>query len=145
LTDREFRVERVDVRLLHDLRRRVLRDDHLEAPVAEPRDDEPTSLHLAGFEGERLVVSASFYPSSPPVNPELASYQLRYMATDFDVQGRGHGATVLAFGEDELRALGAEQVWATAATRHSASISRTVGRLSMARSMRAPRPVYTTP
>jgi GNAT superfamily N-acetyltransferase len=34
------------------------------------------------------------------------------MATDFDVQGRGHGATVLAFGEDELRALGAEQVWA---------------------------------
>jgi GNAT superfamily N-acetyltransferase len=114
LTDRGFRVERVDARRLHDLRRRVLRGDRPEAPVADPRDDEPTALHLAGFEGERLVVSVSFYPSNPPVNPGLATYQLRYMATEFDVQGRGYGATVLAFAEDELRALGAEQMWANA-------------------------------
>jgi GNAT superfamily N-acetyltransferase len=34
------------------------------------------------------------------------------MATDFDVQGRGYGATVLDVAEDELRALGVEQMWA---------------------------------
>jgi GNAT superfamily N-acetyltransferase len=58
------------------------------------------------------VVSASFFPSSPPMNPTLVTYQLRYMATDFDVQGRGYGALVLAVAEEDLRALGAEQMWA---------------------------------
>ena len=46
------------------------------------------------------------------MNTSLVTYQLRYMATDFDVQGRGYGARVLAFAEDDLRALGVEQVWA---------------------------------
>ncbi len=46
------------------------------------------------------------------MNPTLVTYQLRYMATDFDVQGRGYGARVLAVAEHELRALGAQQMWA---------------------------------
>ncbi len=46
------------------------------------------------------------------MNPTLVTYQLRYMATDFDVQGRGYGALVLAVAEDELRTLGAQQIWA---------------------------------
>lgn len=112
MTETPFRVERVPARKLHDLRRRVLRGDHPEVPVLDPRDEQPTSVHFAGFEGPRLVVSASFFPSTPPMNPWLATYQLRYMATDFDVQGLGYGGRVLSFAEDELRRLGAEQVWA---------------------------------
>jgi GNAT superfamily N-acetyltransferase len=112
LTEDGFRVERVGARSLHDLRRRVLRSGDPEVVVADPRDDESTSVHVGGFEGDRLVVSASFYPSTSPANPGLAAYQLRYMATDVDVQARGYGARVLAFAEEELRALGAEQVWA---------------------------------
>jgi GNAT superfamily N-acetyltransferase len=107
-----FRVERVHPRALHALRRRVLRSDNPDVSVADPRDEEVASLHYGGFVGERLVVSASFYSSTSPVNPELGAYQLRYMATDFDVQGSGFGATVLGFAEDELRTLGVEQVWA---------------------------------
>jgi GNAT superfamily N-acetyltransferase len=42
----------------------------------------------------------------------LVTYQLRYMATDFDVQGRGYGARLLAFAEADLLARGVEQVWA---------------------------------
>ncbi len=105
-------MERVHSRKLHDLRRRVLRADNPEVPVVDPRDEQPTSLHFGGLEGSRLVVSASFYPSTPPMNPWLATYQLRYMATDFDVQGLGYGGRVLAFAEAELRRLGAEQIWA---------------------------------
>jgi len=71
-----------------------------------------TSIHFGGILGDRLVVSASFFPSSPPMNPTLVTYQLRYMATDFDVQGRGYGALVLAGAEDALRTLGAQQIWA---------------------------------
>jgi GNAT superfamily N-acetyltransferase len=112
LTDNEFRVERVSADQLHELRRRVLRDDDPEIYHPDPRDDEDTSRHYGGFIGSRLVVSASFFPSAPPMNPSLVTFQLRYMATDFDVQGRGYGARVLAFAEDDLRALGVEQLWA---------------------------------
>jgi GNAT superfamily N-acetyltransferase len=111
LTD-EFRVERVASSELHDLRRRVLRDDDATLYHPDARDDDVTSIHFGGLLGDRFVVSASFFPSSPPMNPTLVTYQLRYMATDFDVQGRGYGALVLAVAEDELRRLGAEQIWA---------------------------------
>ncbi|HUX03915.1 MAG TPA: GNAT family N-acetyltransferase [Acidimicrobiales bacterium] len=107
-----FHVERVSSRVLHDLRRRVLRSNNPEISVADPRDEDETSLHFAGLLGDRVVVSASFYPCVAPMNPELATHQLRYMATDFDVQGCGYGARVLEVAESELRALGTEQVWA---------------------------------
>ena len=98
--------------VLHDLRRRVLRSNNPDISVADKRDEEETSLHYGGFLGDRLVVSASFYPSTSPVNPNLVTYQLRYMATDFDVQGMGLGAQVIEFAEFELRARGVQQVWA---------------------------------
>jgi GNAT superfamily N-acetyltransferase len=112
LPEHEFRVQRVDPRRLHDLRRRVLRGGDPDATVADSRDDESTALHFAGILDDRVVVSASFYPSTSPVDESLVTYQLRYMATDFDVQGQGYGATVMAFAEQELRAEGAEQLWA---------------------------------
>lgn len=112
MTNDEFRVERVTADQLHELRRRVLRDDDPAIYHPDPRDEEETSFHFAGFIGARLVVSASFFPSAPPMNTSLVTYQLRYMATDFDVQGRGYGARVLAVAEEDLRSLGVEQLWA---------------------------------
>jgi GNAT superfamily N-acetyltransferase len=90
----------------------VLRGDNPDTSVADPRDEEETALHFGGYLGDRLVVSASYYPSTSPVNPELRTYQLRYMATDFDVQGKGYGAQLVAFAEADLRARGVEQTWA---------------------------------
>ena len=110
----EFRVERVEAPVLHELRRRVLRGNDPELSVADPRDGDVTTRHFGGFVDDRLVVSASFYLATAPVQEDLVSYQLRYMATDFDVQGRGYGAAVVEVAFDELRAVGAEQVWAYA-------------------------------
>ena len=107
-----LRVERVASRALHDLRRRVLRSNNPEISVADPRDEDETSLHYAGLIEDRVVVSASFYPCVAPMNPELVTHQLRYMATDFDVQGHGYGARVLEVAEAGLRALGTQQLWA---------------------------------
>ncbi len=118
MAEREFRVERTDPRRLHDLRRRVLRGGDLEALVEDPRDDDATTLHLAGVLAERVVVSATFYRSPAPFVEALdeseVSYQLRFMATDLDVQGRGYGARVLEHGESELGARGAVRLWANA-------------------------------
>ena len=110
----ELRIERVEAPVLYELRLRVLRGNDPTKSAADARDDEATSLHFAGFVDDRLVVSASFYRTSAPVHEELVSYQLRFMATDFDVQGRGYGARVLEFALEALRAEGAQQVWAYA-------------------------------
>ena len=108
----DFCVSRVHPHALHELRRRVLRANNPDISVADPRDEEPTSLHFAGFLNGRLIVCASFYPSVAPIHRERPTYQLRYMATDFDVQGLGYAARVLDMAEEELRLLGVEQLWA---------------------------------
>lgn len=69
-------------------------------------------MHFAGLLGERVVVSATLYLAPSPFSDALRSYQLRYMATDFDVQGRGYGAKVLEFAYARARELGAQQLWA---------------------------------
>jgi GNAT superfamily N-acetyltransferase len=110
----EFRVAPVDAAELHELRRRVLRENDAAKSVDEPRDAETTSRHFAGLLDGRVVVSASFYPTTAPIRSELVSYQLRYMAVDVDVQGHGYGARVLESAEHALRDAGAEQLWANA-------------------------------
>jgi len=81
-----------------------------------------TSIHFGGLLGDRLVVSASFFPSSPPMNPTLVTYQLRYMATDFDVQGRGYGARVLASPRTNFAHWAPSRCGPTVVTPHSVSI-----------------------
>ncbi|HEY1762483.1 MAG TPA: GNAT family N-acetyltransferase [Acidimicrobiales bacterium] len=110
----DLRVENVDARVLYDLRRRVLRANNPDSAVDFVDDDAPTALHFAGLLDDRIVASASFFPGVAPIRPELVSYQLRFMAVDFDVQGRGFGSVVLDAAEDHLRGLGAEQLWANA-------------------------------
>jgi GNAT superfamily N-acetyltransferase len=110
----EFRVARVDAAEFYELRRRVLRENDATKSVEDPRDREPTAIHFAGLLDDRVVVSASFYPTSAPVREDLTSYQLRFMAVDFDAQGHGYGAQVLAVAEEALRDAGAEQLWANA-------------------------------
>ncbi len=100
--------------VLYELRRRVLRGNDPAKSVVDSRDGDATSLHFGGFLAGRLVVSASFLPAESPVSPELVSYQLRYMATDFDVQGSGYGARVLETASAQVAARGAQQLWANA-------------------------------
>ncbi len=97
---------------LFDLRRRVLRGGLATAVVEDARDREATTRHFGTFLGERLVTSGSLYPSVSPVHPEHVTYQLRYLATDFDVQGTGAGALLLRAAEGELTSEGVDEIWA---------------------------------
>jgi GNAT superfamily N-acetyltransferase len=104
----------VEAPALYELRRRVLRGNDPHKSVVDSRDGEATSWHFGGFLNGRLVVSASFFPAEAPIRKDLNSYQLRYMAADFDVQGSGYGARVLAAASEILVARGAQQLWANA-------------------------------
>jgi GNAT superfamily N-acetyltransferase len=110
----ELSVELVAPERLHDLRRRVLRRGDPAAQVADPRDDEPTALHLAGVVDGEVVVCASLYREPYPPDPRDTDVQLRFMATDESRRGRGLGAEVLARGEAEAAARGARRLWANA-------------------------------
>lgn len=114
MSNPEFRVARVDAASLYELRRRILRGNDPQKNVADPHDDDPTSLHFGGFLHDRVVVSASFFLSISALGDEFGTYQLRYMATDVDVQGSGYGALVLAQATTTLRAMGVRQIWANA-------------------------------
>ncbi len=116
LTDFTFAVRPVAPEQLYDVRRRVLRDDDEAADVSNRGDLEDDSMHFGGFLGTRVVVSASFYATTAPFAPDEPAYQLRYMATDFDVQGRGLGARLLQRALDELARRGIGRVWANART-----------------------------
>lgn len=116
LTDFAFHVRVVAPQRLYDLRRRVLREDDSAVDVSNPGDMIDSSVHVGGFLGERAVVSASFYAVGSPFAPDEPAYQLRYMATDFDVQGRGLGARLLTRALEELVQRGVSSVWANART-----------------------------
>ena len=111
--------EQFDVRVvgadeLVDLRRRVLRGADPRASASDPRDGDVDALHLGGFLAGRLVASASWFPCAGPIDVDGAAYQLRFMATDFDVQGRGYGSVMLERSRAELGSRGAVQIWAKA-------------------------------
>lgn len=107
-------VRRVEAAELYGLRRRILRGDDPTKDVANPRDGDATTWHFGGFVGSRLVAGASFFRAPSPVRADLVSYQLRYLAVESDVQGRGYGSLVLSVAERRLRASGVEQLWAHA-------------------------------
>ena len=100
---------RVAASELYDLRRRVLRANDPAANVLNAADDEPATRHFAGYVDGELMVSASFFAEGA-----RGVYQLRYMATDPRVQGRGYGAGVLAAAERQLADEGATRLWANA-------------------------------
>jgi GNAT superfamily N-acetyltransferase len=99
---------------LVELRRRVLRGGDPNSPARDDRDDDDGALHVGGFLGERLVASASWFLAPSPVDGDLSAYQLRFMATEVDVQGRGYGSLMLDQSTALLRARGAQQLWAYA-------------------------------
>lgn len=110
----ELTPTRVAASRLHDLRRRVLRAGDPAAVVANPRDEEATTLHVAIVRHDEVLASASYYLEASPDVRARAAYQVRYVATDPQWQRRGLGARVLAAGEEELRRRGADLVWANA-------------------------------
>ncbi|MDE3139732.1 MAG: GNAT family N-acetyltransferase [Acidobacteriota bacterium] len=101
---------------LYDLRRRVLREGDASVDVRNPGDEVDSTLHVGGTLMGRVVVGASFFAVPAPFRPDEGAYQLRYMASDFDVQGHGLGARLLDYALADLSRRGAGLLWANART-----------------------------
>ena len=108
-----MRVVDLDAGQTHDLRRRVLRSHLPGAPVANPEDELPTTVHLGVVGDDGVVVgSATLFPEPTPHRPGWRAVRLRGMAVDPSWQGRGVGTLLLAALVRRAADDGYEVVWA---------------------------------
>ena len=104
-------IQRVAAADTYCLRALVLRDGDLAA-ARVPDDDLPGAWHLGARHSGALVGVASFYPRRCPLATDVAAVQLRFMAVDPAMQGRGVGRRLLDHALRELREQKTGILWA---------------------------------
>jgi GNAT superfamily N-acetyltransferase len=97
-----------------DLRHAILRTGMPREAAIFAGDDAPATRHYGAFTGERNVGCATFHLNE---FEGVSAWQLRGMATDAGLRGKGVGAALLRFGEEELLAASPERIfWCNART-----------------------------
>jgi predicted N-acetyltransferase YhbS len=105
-------IEQVDAAATYPLRAQELRQGR---PVEIEEDDAPYTLHLAARTSAGEIVGVvRFHPRDCPWREAEAAWQLRGMATDPQVRGRGAGRALVAAGLTRVVALGGDLVWCDA-------------------------------
>ncbi len=108
-------VEQVSASDVVELRMRVLRDGTPSDDAGFDGDNEATTAHLAIRDATGRVVATSTWLDRPfPDEPDVPAVQLRGMAVQAGLQGRGLGAVLVAAGVERARARGAQLAWANA-------------------------------
>jgi GNAT superfamily N-acetyltransferase len=104
-------IQRIAASDTYHLRARVLRDGD-SAAVRVPDDDLPGAWHLGARHSGALVGVASFYPRPCPLATDVPAMQLRFMAVDPAMRGRGIGRQLLDHAIGELRKKKTGILWA---------------------------------
>jgi len=104
-------IEHIAAADTYSLRARVLRDGD-SAAVRVPDDDLPGAWHLGARHSGALVGVASFYPRPCPLATDVGAMQLRFMAVDPAMRGRGIGRQLLEHAVRELRRQKTGILWA---------------------------------
>ncbi|WP_448625419.1 GNAT family N-acetyltransferase [Geodermatophilus sp. URMC 64] len=105
-------IEKVDAVACYPLRMQELREGR--SPEIE-EDDAPYTLHLAArLDGGEIVGVVRFHPRDCPWRDTEGSWQLRGMATDPRVRGRGVGRALVAEGLARVSASSGQLVWCDA-------------------------------
>jgi GNAT superfamily N-acetyltransferase len=100
------------------IRRRVLRTGLPRPNVRFDGDDAPDTLHAGGFLDGRLVAVATIVRRPPPGEPGAArAWQVRGMATQPVVRGKGVGGRLLQALIEHARTNGGSVVWCNARVR----------------------------
>ena len=104
-------IRRVTAEEVRPLRHTVLRPGQAFEETVYPGDD--AGVHLAAFDGERLVGIASLYEEDR-LDGRAGGWRLRGMATDAGVRGAGFGASLLAGCVEHVAGAGGSELWCNA-------------------------------
>ena len=96
------------------LRHAVLRPGWPWADTVYPGDDEPATLHLGAFDGDRLIGIASLYREPRPGRAD--GWRLRGRATAVEARGRGAGRALVAASLAHVASQGGGEIWCNART-----------------------------
>lgn len=110
-------VHRVSPQQTHALRHRVLRPHQTLAEMVYDGDDEPTTLHLAAYEGQvpsEPIGIVTLSRGGLPIDPRPGDYRLRGMAVDQRWQGKGVGRALVRAGLSAAAEAGGRRVWCNA-------------------------------
>ncbi len=111
-------IRRVTAEQVRPIRRRVLRAGLPHPDVVFDGDDAQDTIHVGAFLDGRLVAVATAIRRSPPGEADDGSaWQVRGMATEPAMRGRGLGGTLLDRCAEHARALGGRTLWCNARVR----------------------------
>ena len=105
-------VDEVPAVVTYALRAAVLRPDG--GAITWAGDEDPATFHLAARIGQQLVGVVRFSPAPCPWRTATDPWQLRGMATDAEVRGRGAGRAMVADGLVRVTERGGDLVWCDA-------------------------------
>jgi predicted GNAT family N-acyltransferase len=106
-------VRRVSVDVVRPLRHAILRAGYPVAESVYTADDLAETVHLAAFDGDEVVGTATLFPEPYEGRP---AWRLRGMAVADRWRGRGVGSLLLAEVVGQVRELGGELLWCNART-----------------------------
>jgi GNAT superfamily N-acetyltransferase len=110
----EVAVHRIAPAQTHDLRRRVLRAGVPHPEVDLAIDHGADALHLGAEVDGRLAGVVSVYDAPAPPGPGGPARQIRLMAVEPELQGRGVGRQLIDEAVADARGRGAVVIWAHA-------------------------------
>lgn len=84
----------------YDLRYRILRQPLGQPLGSEKNEGDQSGLHLALFANDRIVAIARLDVASEKV------YQVRFVAVDYNQQGKGYGKEIMIVAEKKATELG---------------------------------------
>lgn len=96
------------------LRQRVLRPHQRLEEMNFPGDSAPDTVHFGAFDGPRLVGIASLYRAPMKGYDDGRAWQLRGMATDATVRGKGFGDVLMRRCVEHVIAAGGVLLWCNA-------------------------------
>lgn len=106
-------IRRISTDEVRPLRHRVLRPGQRFEETLYPSDDDPATVHVGAFHGDRLVAIASVYREDR-AGGLTPGWRLRGMATEPDVRGAGFGREVLERCVDLVAQSGGGELWCNA-------------------------------
>jgi GNAT superfamily N-acetyltransferase len=108
-----FSIHAVSTEHVRPLRRAILLDKQSDSCQFRG-DDDPTTLHLAVYQAERIVAVATVCREALPGSQDETAWRLRGVAVEEHLRGWGFGRTLMKVCFDHARRHGGSLAWCTA-------------------------------